>query len=30
MNDYQIRFSPELEINTADFAQTWNDSADCK
>ena len=26
----QIRFSPELEINPADFARTWNDSADCK
>ncbi len=30
MNDYQIRFSPELAINPVDFAQTWNDSADCK
>ncbi|MBE9561426.1 MAG: hypothetical protein IMF12_01000 [Proteobacteria bacterium] len=25
-----IRFSPELEINPADFVTAWNDSVDCK
>ena len=30
MSDYQIRFSPQLEINPADFVAAWNDAPDCK
>ena len=30
MSDYQIRFDPRLEINSADFVATWNDSPDCR
>ena len=30
MSDYQIRFAPQLEINSADFVTAWNATADCK
>ncbi|MDM8557351.1 hypothetical protein [Candidatus Parabeggiatoa sp. HSG14] len=30
MSDYQIRFSPQLEINPTDFVAAWNESPDCK
>jgi Asp-tRNA(Asn)/Glu-tRNA(Gln) amidotransferase B subunit len=30
MNDYQIRFSPQLEIKPADFVAAWNDTQVCR
>jgi len=30
MNDYQIRFSPQLGINPADFVAAWNASENCR
>jgi hypothetical protein len=30
MSDYQIKFSPQLEINPTDFVTAWNESPDCK
>jgi hypothetical protein len=30
MSDYQIRFSPQMEINPSDFVTAWNESPDCK
>jgi len=30
MNNYQIRFDPRLEINSAVFIRNWNDTQDCR